>query len=232
MIPDLHAPFIHRDALAFCQEIQDVHGTDTTVFLGDEIDSHAISNYQKDADGMSAGQEYEKAIEELQGWYKEFPDALICRSNHTDRAWNKMREIGLPEMFIPTVRDVLKAPAGWEWAEHHRMGDVVFEHGTNSGGKYPYANAASANGVATVIGHHHGSFGMWWHTTPHIAIFGMACGCLIDTDAYAFAYGRGHKTKPIIGAGAVLDGQPVLFKMFMNRRGRWDGKLRVSYEAE
>jgi hypothetical protein len=231
VVPDLHAPFVHRDALAFCQEIRDVHGTDITVFLGDEIDSHAISAWPKDADGMSAGQEFDLAVDCLKEWYQEFPDALVCNSNHTIRAWTAMKAIGLPKRFIPDIGKILEAPPGWEWKDHHTVGDVVFEHGTAGGGKYPYANIASANMKPTVIGHHHGAFGIWWHTTPHVTIFGMACGCLIDPQAYAFAYGKEHKTKPILGAGAVLDGQPILFKMFLNRKGRWDGKLRVAYEG-
>lgn len=230
VIPDLHAPFVHRDALHFCEEIEAIHRTNQTIFLGDEIDSHAVSNYTVDADGFSAGQELDKATKCLQDWFNSFPEALVCNSNHTMRPWNKMAAMGLPKKLQPRLADVLGAPTGWKWADHHIVDDIVFEHGHSaSGGKYPYATLAMANMKSTVIGHHHGSFGLYWHKTPHTAIFGMGVGCLIDETAYAFAYGRQHKRKPILGAAAIIDGHPILFKMFLNKKGRWDGKLRIEY---
>lgn len=225
VIPDLHAPFIHKDALAFVTEIRDSFKTDTTVFLGDEIDSHAVSNYQSDPDGMSAGHELDAAIVCLKDWYKEFPEAMVCVSNHTIRPWIKMAGVGLPRKLQPKLRQVLEAPEGWRWADHWRIGKVVFEHGDGVGGQYPYANAMRLNGVSTVIGHHHGAFGIHWHRTPHLLTFGMALGCLVDESSYAFAYGKKHKTKPILGAGMILDGQPILIKMQLNKAGRWNGKI-------
>lgn len=233
VIPDLHAPFIHKDALAFTCAIRDRFNTDTTVFLGDEIDSHAVSNYASDPDGDSPGIELEKAVIELKRWMKEYPEALLCVSNHTMRPWIKMQGAGLPKRLQPKLREVLDAPEGWKWAEHWRVGKVVFEHGDGvTGGKYPYARAMELNMVSTVIGHHHGAFGVHWHRTPHHVLFGMGLGCLIDESAYAFAYGRRHKTKPILGAGVVLEGQPVLVKMQLNDAGRWNRKIIPEFPKE
>lgn len=226
VIPDLHAPFVHRDALAFVKRLQREFDTDTTVFLGDEIDSHAVSNYQSDPDGDSAGREMEKAIEELKPWYEAFPKAYVCASNHTMRPWIKMASAGLPRRMQPKIREVLGAPDGWRWAEHWRIGNVVYEHGDAiQGGEFPHATAMKRNLVSTIIGHHHGRFAVEWHRTPHRMVFGMALGCLIDETSYAFAYGRKSKVKPILGAGVVLNGQPVICKMLLTPSGRWRGEI-------
>ena len=38
----------------------------------------------------------------------------------------------------------------------------------------------------------------------------------------AFEYARNFKMRFIIGTGAIIDGQPKLFPMRLNRDGRWD----------
>lgn len=226
VIPDLHAPFVHKDALRFCLELKREFKTDTVVLLGDEIDSHAVSNYQADPDGLSAGKELEDAVECLKEWYAAFPRAFVCMSNHTMRPWIKMYGAGLPRRLQPKLREVLEAPDGWRWAEHWRIGNVVYEHGDAiQGGEFPHATAMKRNMVSTCIGHHHGRFGVQWARTPHVMVFGMALGCLIDETSYAFAYGKKSKVKPILGAGVVLENQPMLAKMLLTPSGRWRGVI-------
>jgi hypothetical protein len=230
VIPDFHEPFSHPDAVPFLQRVAEEFSTNMSVALGDEIDSHAVSNYQSDPDGYSPGEEFDRAVTALKKkWYPAFPDMLVCRSNHTMRPWLKMQAMGLPRRLQPKLHDVLEAPDGWEWAEAWDIDDVVYEHGDAiQGGVYPYATAAMRNMRSTVIGHHHGAFGIHFHRTPYHAIFGMGAGCLINEDTYAMAYGRRHKKKPIVGCGVVLHGQPILVQMKFKRGSkRWNGKLGV-----
>jgi hypothetical protein len=56
VIPDLHCPFEHPDALEFLRAVKKRFMPSVFVCLGDEIDAHAFSRYPKDPDGMSAGQ--------------------------------------------------------------------------------------------------------------------------------------------------------------------------------
>lgn len=233
VIPDLHEPFCHRDALAFCEEIENQFLTDKVVFLGDELDFHAVSNYDMDPDGLSPGKELSKGIRKLEKWMEAFPEAKICTSNHTMRPWNKMFASGLPKRLQPKIEDVLGAPQGWKWADSHVIDGVVYEHGdAQRGGKYPHANLAYKNMMPTVCGHHHGVFGIHWHRTPYKLIFGMAVGCLLNEKSYAARYAKKLKKKPILGAAVVQDGHPVLIRMRLNGRGRWDKKLgfEVQYE--
>lgn len=231
IVPDLHLPFGHVDALSFCRRVRDTFRLDTVVFLGDEIDSHAISRYPKVADGMSAGQEFDKAADDLLPWISEFPKAHVCESNHTWRPYNLLAEAGLPARLMPNVQERLGIPKSWEYSLHWRNEDIVFEHGDQiRGGVYPYARAAMDNMVSTVIGHHHGRLGLFFHRTQHTALMGMGCGCLIDEEAYAFAYGRKEKTKPVLACAALLDGHPLLFKMRTNSKGRWNKRLGIEPE--
>lgn len=228
VIPDLHAPFVHRDALHFLRKVRDTFRTTANVFLGDETDQHAFSKYNKDPDGFSGGQEIERAIEALDPYYSEFAEAMLCSSNHGVRMELRMEEAGIPRRGRKTMREIICAPAAWKWAQHWRIGDTIFEHGDAiMGGHYPYANLMRQNMESSVCGHHHGAFGIHWHRTPHKLMFGMGSGCLIDEDSYAFAYGKKSKTKPILGCSVVLDGVPVLIKMILNWKGRWTGRIGI-----
>ena len=51
-IGDLHEPFAHRDALPFIEEVAWSFDVDKVIFLGDEVDSHALSRYTTDPDGQ------------------------------------------------------------------------------------------------------------------------------------------------------------------------------------
>jgi hypothetical protein len=230
-ISDLHAPFQHPDALDFNKKIRDMFKTDAVCFLGDEADSHAISNYTKDPDGMTAGQEFDATVEVLKGFYKEFPTALICESNHTYRAPRMMKELGFPKRMRPEIRKMLEAPDSWHWAQHWYFGanrELVAEHGDAAkGGKFPYVSLMTENMMSTISGHHHGRCGLVWHRTPHKLMYGMGLGCQIHEESYAFAYGRSCKVKPIIAGGCVIDGEPVLLKMMLNSRGRWEKKMGI-----
>jgi hypothetical protein len=71
----------------------------------------------------------------------------------------------------------------------------------------------------------------------------MTIGCLIDDASLAFAYNKNTLKRPIIGCGAILDGQPKLLPMISWRRvvaGRvrrlnhmdWKEAIRPSCQSE
>ena len=228
VIPDLHCPFVHKDALNFTLEVKDRFQCETNVCLGDELDMHALSNYTVDVDGFSAGHELDRGIRSLQKWYDAYDHMLVCKSNHPKRPFARMEKIGLPKKFRRDYKDVIEAPASWRWADSHILQDIVFEHGHQAGGgKFPYANHADRNMKSTVIGHHHGAFGIYWNRTPHSLIFGMGCGWMGDEKAYSMAYAKECKRKPIVGCGVIQDGVPILIRMPMTGRGRWTGALGI-----
>lgn len=225
VIPDYHAPFGHKDTLPFLKAVERKYSPSQIVCLGDEVDFHSISNYEPDPDGLSPGYELERAIECLQPIYKAFPKVKVCTSNHTARPYKKAHKFGLPKAFIKSYAEFLKAPLGWQWAEQWEIEGVIYEHGEGFSGQNGALKAALSNMAPTVIGHLHSWAGIAYSANPKHLIFGFNAGCLIDRDAYAFAYGKTIKQKPIVGCGVVNKGIPVFIPMILDTRGRWIGKL-------
>jgi hypothetical protein len=77
----------------------------------------------------------------------------------------------------------------------------------------------------TVIGHIHAHAGIAYDANRKHLFYGFNVGCLIDHNAYAFAYAKTMATKPIIGVGLIENGIPRFVPMQLTRRGRWVGRL-------
>lgn len=223
-ISDLHYPFAHPDHLAFLTWIKKKYKPDEVVCLGDEADMHALSDYDHDPDGFSAGKELEAAIKDLKKLYALFPNAKVCTSNHTARPFRRAEKFGIPKAFLKSYKEFLQAPKGWQWADSWEVDGVIYEHGEGLSGVNAALKAAQGNSQSTVIGHVHSFAGIQYNANPRHLFFGMNAGCLIDKDTYAFAYGKKMKTKPIIGTGLVVKGIPVFVPMLLNSKGRWIGK--------
>jgi hypothetical protein len=88
------------------------------------------------------------------------------------------------------------------------MGPVYFCHGKSS---TPF-KVALAMGCSSVQGHFHGEMRiMWKRFADTRMIFDCISGCLIDPDSDAFAYGKNHLPKPILGATIIhANGIPEL----------------------
>ena len=228
VVPDLHIPFEHRDALPFIQAVDRMwfagNPNRHVVFLGDEIDSHAISRHMPDPDGRSPKDEFEEAKHRLKDWYRAFSELVrVCDSNHTRRPWKKAYEAGLPKQFLKDVHEVLEAPVGWQWSERWIIQDIVFEHGENVSGPQGALNAAKQNQRCTAIGHLH-SFGGVVHADSFDGkLWGLNAGCLIDVDAYAFGYAKTLRNKPTLGCGVIKNGSPYFVPMPLNDEKRWAG---------
>jgi hypothetical protein len=226
-ISDLQEPFAHRDAFDFVCAVRDKYKTDTTVNIGDEVDFHAFSGkFPHDPDGFSPGEELSEAKEALRKWYDEFPETLVCRSNHVDRYYKKCFSAGLPKAAIVGPRVLLDAPEGWEWRKHWVIDGVRYEHGDSQGGMDAARQLAISNRQSTVIGHHHSHAGVRYIANEAELIFGLNSGCLIDNGAYVFEYGGGCKFKPTLGCGVVLYGVPYFVPMIIGgKQSRWIGEI-------
>jgi hypothetical protein len=222
-IPDLHCPFEHPDSLAFLKLVRDTYKPNKVVCLGDEIDAHAFSKYPKDPDGLSAGKELKEAIEHLEAFYIQFPEVLVCESNHTIRPWKKAFEAGLPKSFLRAVETVLNAPDGWKWASKHVVDGVVYMHGDSGcSGFTAHIQYMRKLKQSCVIGHIHSYAGVNYEGP----LFGMNAGCLIDTDAYCFKYAKGLPIPVSLGCGIVQNGAQAHFiPMRVDDDGRWIGTI-------
>lgn len=224
-ISDTQFPFHHKDTFSFLQAVKKKFKPDLIIHQGDEVDFHALGRWSANPDGYAAGMELEMALEGMHGLYSLFPKAHVCTSNHTVRPLKKAFESGIPRKFLRDYSEFLEAPGGWKWADRWIFDNICFEHGEGVSGPNAALNAARQNMMSTSIGHQHSYGGVKYYATHDKMIFGMNTGCLIDIDAYAFAYGRKMRVKPTLGCGIILNGAAIFLPMFTNKHGRWTGVL-------
>lgn len=205
-IPDLHSPFILPGAFEFVAYIKKEYGCDKIVFLGDEFEHHALGDWDHDPDGYSAGHELKRAIKELQPWYKTYPNASVCTSNHTSRIYRQCFKHGIPVAYIKTYQEWTEAPKGWKWGDRWEVDSVQFIHGDNFSGPQGALKAAEKHRQSTVLAHIHSYAGIQFSATERDLVFGMNAGSLLDKDTYAGAYGKKFPIKPVISCGVVLYG--------------------------
>lgn len=223
-IPDIHAPFHHRDAFKFLEAVKKKFKPDTVINMGDLEDWHSISMHDHDVNGMSAGDELKALRKAIKPLFKLFPKMKICTSNHGSLPFRRAFKFGLPSELLKSYRDILEAPQGWVWADQWEVDGVIYEHGDPFSGQLAALKAAEQNMQSTVIGHVHTFAGIQYSANSRHLIFGFNTGCLIDKDAYAFAYARKIKRKPILGCGVIINGVPTFIPMIC-KNGRWVGKL-------
>lgn len=212
-VPDIHAPNEHRDALDFLSDLQRHFKPDKVVFLGDEVDANGFSRFAKDPDLDSPGFELQRAREHLRPFYKLFPKAYVCESNHTVRPWVRAAEAGLPTMMMRDVRDVLDAPKTWKWKMSWRFDGTLFLHGDGFSGKNAALNAAERHRCCVVIGHVHSHAGIQYNQGHNDCVWGMNAGCLIDETSPVFRYAKHMANRPVLGAGVVADGVPFFLPL-------------------
>lgn len=226
VVGDLHAPYTHQDAIAFLRHVRDNYQPDMVVQVGDETDGHAISFHDSDPNLDSAGVELEKAKLVLEQVHELFPNLLVCDSNHGSLIYRRAKTHGLPVQFIKKYRDILfpehGAPA-WSWADawvlNTPLGPVRFQHQVSG----DFMLNASHERTSLVLGHEHGRFEVQYAASSTALYFGAYAGCLIDSKSLAFAYGKLHRKKPILGCMVITDGSPQLIPMLLNSDGRWVG---------
>jgi len=199
IIGDLHAPFNLPKYLEFCQEQQKKFKCGTVVFIGDVIDNHYSSYHESDPDGMSAGDELDVAINELQKYYQAFPEATVIIGNHDRLVYRKAFTGGVSKRWIKEYKDVLKVP-NWNFVESLDLFDVNINHGEGGTARMKMKKELQSQ----IQGHLHSDLYVDFIVGKNFRIFGMQVGCGIDFKSYAMAYGRNFK-KPAIGCGVLLN---------------------------
>jgi len=137
--------------------------------------------------------------------------------NHDERVYRLAASVNIPARFIKDYSDQWNTPR-WSWLREKLIDDVMYTHGTGSGGKTPALNRATASLVSTVMGHVHSRGGIAWAAGPTTRLFGMDTGCGVDITHPAMAYGKQMISKPILSCGVVIDGHPY-HEMMPHDRG-------------
>lgn len=230
-VSDMQAPFQHKDTLKFLAAVKKKYYINAKrskiVNLGDEIDAHALSDWPKDPDGMSAGEEHNQALKFLRDYFKLMGPHPFCISNHMIRPWKKALNQGIPRAFLKSFAEALRAPQGTEWRDYWVFNGIMFEHGENVSGAGAAMLAAKANLMSTVIGHQHSNGGVQYYGSRLKKIFGANAGAMIDVDAYAFHYGKKMRGKPTLGLVVCFGcNEAVFVPLDEDAKGNWTGKLR------
>jgi hypothetical protein len=225
-ISDTHVPYHHRDTIKFLKAIKNEYPLDRVIHMGDELDYHSISFHDKDPELFSASMELEKSIGYMEEFYDLFPIVDVMESNHGSLVYRKQKFHGLPRTVFKDYSEILNAPKGWKW---HR--DLVIK--LSNGQDCYFCHGMSANSMKAsqdmsmnvVQGHYHNKFNIQYWSNPNNLFWGMHVGCMIDDTSLAFAYNKNIIKRPIIGHGIIINGQPKLLPMVLNKNGRWNGKV-------
>jgi hypothetical protein len=226
VISDQHIPYEHPDMFDFLQAIKEKHQPTLVVNIGDEVDKHALSFHDSDADLPSAGEELKQSIIKLKRMEKMFPEMTIVDSNHGSLALRKFKHHGIPMKYLATQHQIYGVSEKWQWVNSLSVTlpngqDCYFCHGMVKNG----IKLAAQRGTNVVQGHYHTEFKIEYIGNPSNLLFSLQVGCLIDTHSMAFAYDKLNLNRPIIGVGMVVDSKPMLIPMVLNENGRWIGKL-------
>lgn len=209
-ISDAQIPFHAHGALDFCLYLKRHYKIpdENVLNVGDELDQFHGGMYPKGADyEMTPNQELKAAKEILKEWYAAFPKMKLAISNHGLRWVRKASHAEIPSQLIRDYRQIIEAPEGWQWQEEwiiptkHPFRMI---HGMGYSGRNGARNAAIDAGMSTLIGHLHSYAGIDYITTQRLLIWAFNCGCLIDIEAFVYAYGKYNRQKPCLGAGVIF----------------------------
>ena len=200
-----HLPFEHEHFLEFLVETQQRCKCKKVVCLGDLIDNHSISYHEHDPNGWAPLKEMQETDKHLLPWKKAFPVMTVCRGNHDSLVDRKAKTVGLPKRCFKDFRDIWEFPAGWKDGFECVVNNVRGIHGTKRSGKMAHVNLAVESMMSAVMAHIHSNLGVNFIEQVGGSTFGMAVGCGVDDEKYAFAYGAESRYKSIVGCGVTTD---------------------------
>ena len=225
LISDLHAPYQHKDSLAFLAAIKEKYKPKRVINLGDEVDYHALSFHASDPDLDSAGIELERAKAVMSKLKQLFPTMDLIHSNHGSMVYRKAKVNGMPRHVLKSYNEILGVDEQWVW--HN---DLTIETSRNliyfCHGKKKNSEAyAKSIGCCVVQGHYHEDFRIGYVNSPGGVLWGMNIGCLIDDKELAFEYNKVNPNKPMLGTGVILNGVPKLIPMTLDEKGNWINEI-------
>ena len=223
VISDLHIPYHHQDAFEFLKALKKKYKPDLIVNIGDELDHHAISMHEHNPDLMSAGDELKQSKEYVRDLEKIFPRMTLVHSNHSSLVYRRALKYGLPKDYLKSYNEFLGVGDGWKWVDDYTVtlsdgSRCFFTHGMSA----DVLKVAQQYGMNTVQGHYHTKFCIGYYSNPDALVWGMQVGCLINQKSMAFDYAKNFKSRFIVGCGMIIDGQPKLMPMVLDKDGRWN----------
>jgi hypothetical protein len=225
VIPDLHFPYCHIDALDFLHKLKINLQPTRIICLGDELDYSAMNFHENNADMPSAGHELALGLGYIDTLHELFPKMDLLHSNHGSMAYRRAKHAGMPLHLLKSYNDVLGVPKDdWSWHESIILrlpngNEVEFIHGISSN----ILTASQARGRSLVQGHHHSLFELRYWSGGNGLNFAITSGCLIDDTSLAFAYNKLQVKRPIVGVTFIENSLPYLIPMALDSNNRWTG---------
>jgi metallophosphoesterase superfamily enzyme len=224
VLPDMQAPYHHKDALAFLCFVRDKYKPTRVVCIGDSVDFHRLAKFSPVADAPGPKQEHDEAKKFLHALYNEFPAAQEVASNHNVRYAKRASDAGLPSAFLKSYSEIMEHPKGWSIHDYVEIDGVMYEHGDRFGGSAGTRQSIASNGQSTVFGHHHSHAGIQYAANRKRLQWAMNVGCLVDHKSYGMAYARVARAYQTLGTGVVVRGVPHFEPMRLAKSGRWTRK--------
>lgn len=202
VIPDIHCPADHIDAIPFLLDVKDRFQCDTVISIGDIVDFVSISFHPSMPNHPSPEEEIELAAEALQPWHDAFPNVQVAVGNHDARIVRKTRSANVPDILLRPLEEVLGIPS-WTFHDSLEIDGVFYQHNMGSGINGA-ARFALKQQKPCVAGHVHSAMGVQYQT---LGLWGMQVGTLIDFSNYRFDYAKGTASINQLGCGVVLEGK-------------------------
>ena len=226
IISDTHFPYQHPDTFDFLDAAYYAYDCKAAMHTGDMVDNHAGSYHEIEYGTLSAKEEHDAAKSDVQRLNVMFPKMDVIIGNHGAMTRRKAKSAGIPEDALKSYNDMYEI-RGWDWKDK-------FYFKVNDYGNCLLVHSMGANTLSnsrnhshhSIQGHHHGRFGVEYFGDTELLRWSMTVGCLIDPSLPAFNYGsKATLNRPIIGCGAIIEDDPQLIKMQLDRHGRWNGKI-------
>lgn len=224
VISDTQAPAQHPNTIEFLKHEAKLFKPDRIIHIGDELDLHHLSKYSHDPNLPGAKDELEAGLSFMEDLYDLFPEAQVCISNHGARPYLRAKEAGIPNNFIRSYSEWMRAPKGWTWHHQIIIENIAFIHGEGLSGDGARLKACTLMQKSCVFGHIHSHAGVSYFSNKEQLIFGFNVGCLIDLHSPYFEYNKNQLHRPIIGIGLIDNGIPTFKPMLLDKYGLWAGR--------
>ena len=226
IISDTHIPYHVPELIAYLKLLKKKINPDLIVCGGDELDKHALSFHDSDPDLPSAGDELRQSKKYIWELKKIFPEMLILHSNHSSLIYRKALKHGMPRAYLRHYNEFLEVDNKWKWVDDLNLklsdgSECYFTHGMSADG----LKLAMQYGKNVCQFHFHSKFNIQYFSNPDNLVWSLQCGCLTKQSSLAFGYSKNFRLRFVIGTGAIIDGQPRLFPMVLDKKGNWIGKI-------
>lgn len=223
---DLHAPYNHKDAIAFLRAVNLEYNPNRIFSLGDELDNHRLGFWPSDLTLYDASTELIKGRKVIREVAKMFPEVQCVESNHTSRVYRAGNKANIVDELLPSYLKLLDIEdCNWTWEnEIHikvkgKSTVLIHNAGTN------VFLTSQRYGCSLVAGHIHTKQKIEYWQSPTGRSFGMQVGCLCDDSSPAYKYNIGQVMRPILGCAVIINGKPRLIEMNLTKSGKWDRRL-------